>query len=798
MQHFQLRDYQSKYHKINEERLTLLNQTCHINVLPTGGGKCLGKGTTVMKYDGTIVPVENIKVGDLLMGDDSTPRTVLSTCSGIEELYKVIPVKGDSWVCNKSHVLSLVSNSDDVRINGNTIYKNSVIDIQLNDYLNLNKTSKHCLKQYRAKVNSFENESLLPLDSWLFGVWLSDGSKTRLKSSFHLNNTNKICVADKIIEIIELDGFTWSFFQDKRSNAITLNIKKFSKGYFSDLITNIFQCDVSSKDLYIPHFYKTSSFDNRLKLLAGIIDGDGFYDGKNIDFSCVSKVFAEDVCFLARSLGFAAYIVERTTKADGKYFNSFRISISGDYSIIPSVRFKFSSRKQIKSVLRTGFKLESIGEGEYFGFELSGNGRFLLGDFTVTHNTALIIHQICNELLRGKRVLFLSHRKELIDNVLEIAKNILRVKVNSKGSKLFICNVLSYKSLQKRFNLNPGLINTIIIDECHHCMSKTYEDLLLFYKQHGTSIIGYTATPERLDRKPLKTIFDELIQLVTLRELIDKGWLCDYLIYKDEQSVDFFDNTSEKFNDYDQKDVLIKIKRFISNECVLDHYLTIPNGKAIGFSPNCEHAENITEYFNSKNIPTAYISSKTDKKVREKLLNDFKHNKLKCLWNVELFTEGVDVPDCNVLLNLRLTKSIVLWHQMIGRVVRKAKGKDIAHIFDFTKNWHDLPLPDHIQWSLTEPPKFKRKNERINIDMTIRKEIVTVNDVVFELKYEEEFLTASHKEELNLWIKIAEDTGHNREWILSKFESLPNYKNLRLKMINYIRKVQKENQLIAA
>ncbi len=405
----------------------------------------------------------------------------------------------------------------------------------------------------------------------------------------------------------------------------------------------------------------------------------------------------------------------------------------------------------------------------------------------------LIAHQIFREISRGKRIIFLSHRQELLDNIANIAKNDLNIKFNLKNSKLYICNIQSYKSFEKKFNLNPGFIKTIIIDEVHHALSDTYEKVLSFYKNHGCNIIGYTATPKRLDKKPLNLLFDELFQFVTLRELINDKWLSDYLIYKSDESLEFFDNINEDFKDYDQKDVLIKIKRFISHECVLNHFLSIDNGKGIGFSPNCEHAEDITKYFNNKGVPSVFISSETNKIDRRQFMQDFKHGKIKCLWNVELFTEGIDVPDCNVLLNLRLTKSIVLWHQIIGRVIRKSKNKNIAHIFDFTKNWHDLPLPDDIIWSLTEPPKNTIVKSSKIVDIKFKPDIVTVNNVVIELTYEKEYLTNHHKEELDTWVKIANDTNNNMDWVLNKFKALPNYKNLELKMIEYIKREELVN-----
>jgi hypothetical protein len=102
-----LRDYQERaiaavreHYRAGRKRVLL--------VMATGGGKCLGIGTPVLRYDGTIVPVESVVAGDLLMGPDSKPRTVLSTTRDRGPLYRIVPVKGDSWVCNDAHILTLV------------------------------------------------------------------------------------------------------------------------------------------------------------------------------------------------------------------------------------------------------------------------------------------------------------------------------------------------------------------------------------------------------------------------------------------------------------------------------------------------------------------------------------------------------------------------------------------------------------------------------------------------------------------------------------------------------------------
>ena len=119
---------------------------------------------------------------------------------------------------------------------------------------------------------------------------------------------------------------------------------------------------------------------------------------------------------MSRSLGFAAYLtpIKKTIKSTNFTGNYWNISISGSFENLPCLleRKKCLPRKQIKSVLRTGFKKEFIGEGNYYGFTLDGNGRFLLGDFTVTHNTTTIVEAV-KLLPKDKNITFLAFNKHI-------------------------------------------------------------------------------------------------------------------------------------------------------------------------------------------------------------------------------------------------------------------------------------------------------------------------------------------------------------------------------------------------
>ena len=131
---------------------------------PTGVGKCHGKGTKIMMFDGTIKNVENVKIGELLMGDDSTPRTVLSLARGKDKMYDIIPKNGgDVFRCNEPHVLSLKKTGTYETIN-----------IPLNEYLDKNKTFKHTHKLWRTSVEF--NSTPVLIDPYFMGLWLGDGN----------------------------------------------------------------------------------------------------------------------------------------------------------------------------------------------------------------------------------------------------------------------------------------------------------------------------------------------------------------------------------------------------------------------------------------------------------------------------------------------------------------------------------------------------------------------------------------------------------------------------------------------
>ena len=364
---------------------------------PPGVGKCFAKNTPIMLSNGEIKLVQDINVEDKLMGDDSKPRNVLALGKGKEKMYKIDQIKGDSYIVNESHILSLKMTKAGKKSNkhqtilGKRYFKDEIIDICIKDYLSLPKYIKDCLKGYKVGLD-FDEKSV-ELEPYALGCWLGDGNS----KSFSITS-----IDEPIIRYIDDLSKKYNLKIKKRTgnNKITYSLTTGQMGGRSDknILINKLKGYNLINNKHIPNQYKFNSREIRLQLLAGIIDTDGYYnkDNNSLEITQKNKKLAEDILWLVRSLGFRGMMKECTKsciyKGEKKYGQYYRTIITGkglqDIPIILD-RKKPREYKQIKDCLNTGINVIPLEEDEYYGFQIDGNSRFLLGDFTVTHNTSL-------------------------------------------------------------------------------------------------------------------------------------------------------------------------------------------------------------------------------------------------------------------------------------------------------------------------------------------------------------------------------------------------------------------------
>lgn len=352
---------------------------------PPGEGKCLGKGTPILMYDGSIKKVEEICIGDIIMGDDNSPRNILSVTTGQEMLYKVHQKNGDSYVVNESHIISL---------EGNDEYEGRKFDISIKDYLEKSNDFKHHTKGYKAARCDFGDKEL-DIPGYILGYWLGDGSTGCPKiTTMDHEVVNEFSLYAESVGLKLIRG-------QQRGKAYTYSITRGGTGlpgiplkernpFVNEL--KLLECFHEKNG---PEIVKKTSYKYRMEFLAGLIDSDGDVNKTGFCFSNKNKSIIDITCFVARSLGFRCSVNSRITKdQNGTICYSFRVNITGKCHEIPTriKRKRIGIRSDFKNHLRSGIKLEKLDIDEYFGFEIDGNKRFLLGDFTVTHNTAILRH----------------------------------------------------------------------------------------------------------------------------------------------------------------------------------------------------------------------------------------------------------------------------------------------------------------------------------------------------------------------------------------------------------------------
>lgn len=364
------------------------------SIFITGKAGCLGIGTKVLMYDGSYKNVEDVIIGDKLMGIDSKPRNVIKLHRGNEQMYWVHQKKGMSYRVDESHILSLKhvipAKRKRITFNGKRIFTDEIIsekkvetlNISVKDYLNLSKGSiikKHS-KGYKSPLIKFK-EINLEIDPYYLGLWLGDG---------HTNNINKITNFDN--EIISYLKENYEAIIVGNSKG-TYSIQKKYTEQFKSLYNISRGFDLSEK--YIPKKYLLNSVENRLKLLAGLIDSDGtsILNGKQYSITINKKQLSNDITFLCRSLGFSTTqkkIYKKCTNCKDKntHRECFIIQFTPeiDIPILIKKKRKIEEISNFKNRKHTGIKIEKDIIDNYYGFQLDGDNLFILEDFTVTHN----------------------------------------------------------------------------------------------------------------------------------------------------------------------------------------------------------------------------------------------------------------------------------------------------------------------------------------------------------------------------------------------------------------------------
>ena len=300
----------------------------------------------------------------------------------------------------------------------------------------------------------------------------------------------------------------------------------------------------------------------------------------------------------------------------------------------------------------------------------------------------------------GKQVLFLVHRKELVD---QIFRTFVRW-----GVLMDLCEIGMVQTFTRRLKRlkKPALI---ITDENHHSLAQSYKRIYEYFPT--VPRIGVTATPVRLNGDGLGDVNDKLIIGVSTKWLIENKHLAPYDYY----APDIADLTGlhRKMGEYATSEIeKAMIKKAVFGD-VIRRYKQLANGKkAICYCSSIKHSEKTAEAFNAAGIPARHIDGGTPKAERDKIISDFRQGEITILCNVDLISEGFDVPDCECSILLRPTHSLTLFIQQSMRCMRYRPNKR-AVIIDHVGNYarHGMPDDDR-EWTLEKKKHNKIQQEK--------------------------------------------------------------------------------------
>jgi DNA repair protein RadD len=319
----------------------------------------------------------------------------------------------------------------------------------------------------------------------------------------------------------------------------------------------------------------------------------------------------------------------------------------------------------------------------------------------------------------GNRAVILVHRKELVaqtSNTLSsfgIPHGIIQSGITPDPLKLI--QVAMVQTLSRRL-ATVAVPNLIICDEAHHMPGGEYRKIVSAFP--SAHVVGFTATPQRLDGKGLSDFFAEIIMGPSVEWLMSEGHLSRPKYYAPPMVADMR-GVKKRMGDYAAADAAAAMDKATITGDAVKHYLKIcPNTPAVAFCVTVAHAQHVAEQFNSNGIASGTIHASMHPDARKKIVRDLGDGTIKVLTSCDIISEGFDLPIVGAAILLRPTTSLGLHLQQIGRVIRPCVGKTHSTILDHVGNLSRRGLglaEDEREWSLLGQDKNASKSEPLGL-----------------------------------------------------------------------------------
>lgn len=313
---------------------------------------------------------------------------------------------------------------------------------------------------------------------------------------------------------------------------------------------------------------------------------------------------------------------------------------------------------------------------------LTGHRRIIVQSPPRTGKTVVMSEIARRATVKNRRVLFLIHRKEVLEQA--------NATFKEQGVDFDLLTSGMVQTLTRRVE-KMQVPHLILVDEAHHALSKSYRRILDKFKD--AYVLLFTATPVRLGREQLDQVADDIVLGKSIKELTAAGFLAPFRYYQPPTGFNQSELKLSSTGDYTNKSITSALQSCLYGDLV-SHYKRLAAGKqAVCYCHSIDAAKHAAAEFNKNGIAAAEVDGTTPRSERDELVKKFRAGVIKVMVNVNLFTEGVDLPDVDAVILARPTSSLSLYLQFAMRCLNPRRGK-VAVIIDHANNVEKFGYPD--------------------------------------------------------------------------------------------------------
>ncbi|MGL5123530.1 MAG: DUF3427 domain-containing protein [Fusobacteriaceae bacterium] len=437
-----------------------------------------------------------------------------------------------------------------------------------------------------------------------------------------------------------------------------------------------------------------------------------------------SSLYLENIISEFRYIWSKSYVYEQKYFSDVKFDYTKNIDyanfeISEKNVELNTVKPNYMQKKTLDNLI----KLRKNNEKKALAIAATGTGKTYLAAFDVMK-------------FKPKKMLFIAHREEIIQNAKKTFEKVILKKstgvftgVKKEREKEFV--FATVQSLKKHLNcFDKNYFDYIVVDEAHHITSETYKTILNYLEPKF--LLGLTATPERTDGEDIYRIFDNnIVMELRIKEALEEKLIVPFHYYgiSDIREVDLSNLDISRIDEVAKKLMIHKRTDYIVEKLNFYGY-SGERRKILGFCANIDHAKFMAEEFNKLGIKSKVLIGENTPDERKKTIEKLNYQNLEVIFTVDIFNEGVDIPNVNIILMLRPTSSAVVFIQQLGRGLRKSKGKEFLTVLDFIGNHNKTYLIALALMGNETKEKYKLKIALKNNFNYISKEIVINMDEI--------------------------------------------------------------------